>query len=229
MKSFCIFILLATGCSYQHAPSFSSRETELEKSIFPIYFTFGSYFSDNPKERVLEPEYKACTAVYVTENIIVTSDTLFRNQTVELPRITVLDGAHERKVLDVKFNKNLGLAFVEMRESGKPIQLREKPIKANTPLNFVGYSFQRIYKWKARSVWEHGRVSVDSTWLENVGSEETYLAEMNINLGLCGAPVLDEQNHLSGIVHLKYGDSTASIISAEAIAVALREIENDQK
>lgn len=231
MRNFLTLSLILTfvACSHQEAPDFPRAQAGIEKSVFPVYFTTGSYYSDNELERVLEPEYRACAAVYVAKNVMVTSSTVFlsrKQNTADLVhpyRITLVDGNHRIGVVDITFNEPLGIAIIETSETGTPLALRKEPLSADLPLSAIGYSFKRNPGWKARSVWKREAVSIDKDWLRDAGYETTFVADLKLNPGLCGAPVLDEQNRLAGIIHQKYGDSTASIISAPAIATALKE------
>jgi len=226
-------ILISFACAHQSAPHFVPAKTGLEKSVFPVYFTVGSYYSDNEYERILEPEYRACAAVYVAKNVMITSDTVFlsREQNtrglVHLNRIALIDGSHQIKVKDITFYEKDGLTVIETRETGVPMKLRQEPVRADSPLSVIGYRFKRNPGWKARTLWKRGPVSVDKEWLETVGDESTFMADLELNHGLCGAPVLDAQNRLVGIVHRKYGQATASVISAKAIKRVLKEYYGD--
>jgi hypothetical protein len=220
--------LVASACVHQQ-PAPASGRAGAERSIFPVV-VFNPHtetmFTGKGEETL--HRYSACTGVFIAPHLMVTSATVFP-QPVEgstffnVDDIDISDGDFRIRPVGVIYeDRGDGIALIRTAEAGSPISLNGRPYPAGDNLVVESFIFTASVADGRLLQPEWNAVHVAPAVEPYAGSDTfaRFRISAVIPNGSCGAPVLDEDGTLAGIVHERHR-GWSSVISAAAIRTAI--------
>lgn len=216
--------VLSAGCAhYRTPPSVPTPAGEI--STFPAFVIDPSTATE--RDGGTYRTFRGCSATYVAPHLLLTSATAFPETAPGERRsdVPVIVRAPDGSLLHVMGVTYLGagdgIALVRTWEEGrsKPLSLMATP---NADLTAVGFHYGTLpsdgslpptasYQMQVRP--EPEPYSSGGTFIR-------FRVTPNMEQGSCGAPLIDRNGDLAGMVHERHGE-WMSAISAPAIAEAI--------
>lgn len=241
MRKFNLFMLIAIGfvfaaCAHQSVSEQQRRPAGIDQSVLPV-FVIGYDTSSHKQlsrggaKTVTTANFKACSAVYVAPHLLATSVSAFPREqngvTMYDPgSVVVLHGTTWLSVSDVPFfDPETGLVLIRTDQVGVPLMLRDGPLDSTEILKRVGYTF-RLAPSGILGIpsWDVGPAVVDDT-INSLSVTTQFSVQTELHRGNCGAPLIDDEGRLVGIIHQRISKNEAVVIGPALIAQALREVQ----